>query len=181
MAPRVEGFNPRTDYLSFFWSKERGMKNMKWSEAKNVYMLSGVLQMGYRWKALMMHQGPNQIPTAVVVAKNPKKGISLFSTGTYPPSGCRYTGIVRIIHESRQKKMVSPKCFSHINTVYFTFYLPQCRVTLWNGHLGISGMMLRICKAMFILFSIVLLNIRAFLIGIIINYLCTMISIRWLL
>ena len=117
------GFNPCTYYLSFFWSKEGGMKNMKWSEAKNVYMLSGVLQMEYKWKALMIHQGPNQIPTAVVVAKTPKKGFSLFSTGTYPPSGCRYIGIVRIIHESRQKNWFILVLFTDKHCLFY--FLPS--------------------------------------------------------
>ena len=57
-----------------------------------VYMLSGVLQMEYRRKALLKHQVPNQIPAAVVLAKYPKKGIWLiFPTGAYPLLNHRYT------------------------------------------------------------------------------------------
>ena len=33
--------------------------------------------MGYRRKAIMMHQGPNQIPAAVILGQIPKKGIWL--------------------------------------------------------------------------------------------------------
>ena len=42
---------------------------------------------------------------AVVLAKSPKKGIWYFPPETYPPLGCRYTGIVWNIHESRQKNL----------------------------------------------------------------------------
>ena len=38
-----------------------------------------------------------------------EKDMAIFSTGTYPPLGCRYTGIVRNIHESRQKNFIRQK------------------------------------------------------------------------
>ena len=59
------------------------------------YMLSGILHMGYTQKALLMYQGPNQIPAAVVLGQIPQeRDLANFPTGTYLPLGHRYAGIV---------------------------------------------------------------------------------------
>ena len=49
-------------------------------------------------------------PTAVVLDKSLKKGIcQIFATGTYPPLGHRYAGIVWNIYESSQKNYYKSK------------------------------------------------------------------------
>ena len=77
-------------YLNAIWTPDSysdvQMAGKSWnccSMDRQIFnMLSVVQQMNYRWKALLMHQGPIQIPSVVVLAKPPRKGFGHFSTYT---------------------------------------------------------------------------------------------------